>query len=45
MTLPLLLHSKDIEGTCRVDEDTVEKLSEVFSLASSAVTPIMVASL
>lgn len=43
--MTLLLHSKDIEGTCKVDEDTVEKLSEVFALALSAVTSIMVTSL
>lgn len=39
MTVPLLLHGKDVEGTCRVDEDTAEKLSEIFVLVFSAVTP------
>lgn len=39
MTLPLLLQGKDEEGTCRHDEDTSEKLREIFALAFSAETP------
>lgn len=37
--MSLQLHGKDVEGTCRVDEDTAEKLSEIFALAFSPVTP------
>ena len=37
--MTLLFHGKDVEGTCRVDEDTAEKFSEIFALAFSAVTP------